>query len=493
MVSFGERGRGKTRPLFSFTNVNFRSNMEKSQIGDAMQTEELYVEPIRLPPNKLTKKTANETAKLVHGILKQFAYTGKWTICLINRITLRGEVRFRVSGRQRQSIICVTKPGDNSSAWEISLNPPQGISLETIYSDLRSVPPSGRMLIPPSIGRNVVEIMPNVKALASQPIAMVPIPSIASPPKEEKPVPIATPPSPVSVPAVTIDADDALKTLMGIKPIAKEAPVKATQSNPLAISSVATRIGDDPTSLNHGLIALCMGMNPQDGSIFRANAIRLLIQELAINDFVRNSRYTHPIKTATQLMRGLVDKGYVSRWTATRRKPGRLREGTKAYLLTPMGRQQLLDLTPKMPPEVRDRLWKPDRIVFNTVIDVPDEDELEDDVKETKETNSLPVDKVTQAASLFEEYRIRSKAVDDCKAMLAEYSAKKTELLAQIDPIHSKITEYRTEIANLEASIKDLQKQHTDVQRDIGIMEQMKREEIAGLEAVKSKISKIMG
>jgi hypothetical protein len=95
-----------------------------------------------------------------------------------------------------------------------------------------------------------------------------------------------------------------------------------------------------------GLLALQPYFDP-NGVIERVPAINVLIDRMEIAAFIAGQHYYKDARRAvSQILRGLVDYQFLTRWTygETPRRTSKKPPTTRAFIITPKGREQLVSL-----------------------------------------------------------------------------------------------------------------------------------------------------
>lgn len=92
--------------------------------------------------NKLnSSKLINPTLKLVQTVLSRLEYEREWHVSFNTRIRSKADKKWITVRTESNAIRVKTKPGDNSTAWEILLMPPQGYVLQEIFDKLKRIHP----------------------------------------------------------------------------------------------------------------------------------------------------------------------------------------------------------------------------------------------------------------------------------------------------------------------------------------------------------------
>jgi len=436
----------------------------------------LNVEIVKCP-NK-ARKTAEDTVKLVQKILTQLKYTGRWLLAMNQQLTKREDFRFKVIERRGHQIVCRTKPGDNGSCWQITLSPPRGYIIDQIFSDLRLVPLSGEMLKPPSITPvNIPPLTP--KEPFELPIKMDKLKPLTIPVKDK----VAAPEPPVAlIPALEPPIPPQNQSVSGGRMLEIE--------NELELVAKIQSIGDNNIALTHGLVAVCLGVDKADGSILRQTAVKLLVQELNLTNFVKNNpNYTHTLKTATILISALCDKGYFGRWMAPMRKQNRMRETTKGYLLTPHGRAKLEAYRPHLSQSIQERLFQPEKVSLDDLI-VPEDD---DDAKIEAPAPAAPVsmaDKIQKMAPLMERLKERQQSVQDCEVLIADLKKQKTTI--NVQPLKNRLESLQAELKTVQTELQNNQTKLDQIDTDLVAAEQLRETENQALEEISKSLQQMI-
>lgn len=481
--------------------------------------------PLTVEVTKASSKNAREcagkTAVLIKDILSQLKYEGNWTLVMQCRINKKADFKFQVTSRRNTAIVCRTKWGGNNTCWECLLVPPPGYLLEQVYGDLRTVPANGKMLrIPVASPKNwnspgdlVLEtpkpVLATTAAEIEKPVSEKPIEKVTAPPLLSKPVAEWRETRPIFT----------QQPLLPPKPTPKPEPVTKTESekaNYLVFGTKINSLADNEIALLHGLVAICMGITPNGNHILRQQAIKILVQELDLVDFVKDHpQYSDPVKAGTIIVRGLCDKGYLTRWPHPPRKQHRrrVRETTKGYLLTPYGQERLDAFKAKMPVHIVERLFHPEKIIIRQnveVIEVPEEEELEihemesvieqPELEEPATPATSTVEKIDILTPLVEEYQRLMKSLESYEPLGKDYENQKLEIEKQFTPIETRLDAIKLEKAaldveahKLENELKEKQAKLTAVLHEAKSWEELRNEESLALEAVKLKLKKLIG
>jgi hypothetical protein len=451
-------------------------------------------------PNK-EEKVANQTAFFIREILKNLNYKGVWSIVLVRKTKKRSDTKFTVLRRQGTSILVRTKPGDNGTCWETLINPPRGYSLDLIFNDLRQVLNDGTLILTNAI-KNIVVSTPVVSTpVVSTPVVSTPVVStpVVSTPVVSTPV-VSTPV--VSTPVVST-------------------PVVSTP-NQFLIDQNTECILNCLDTLNKGFIILCMGMN-KDGSIERQTAINLLVQEMNLLEFVKlTNNYNNPLKTSGIIIQGLNKKGLITRWSHPQRKKNRIRETTKGYLLTPLGKSKIEIIKFKLTEEVKNKLFtsvKPIEVkdkpieVKDKPIEVKDKPiEVKDKPIEVKdkpiEVKDKPIevkDKPIEVKPIeVKPIEVKDKPIEvkpievkpiEVKDAFEEYTNCKNylgELNTIINEFQLNKIEIEKELKTIKETISKLEIKHKEIQNEIFEFKTMKEEEEENFKLIKLKIKNII-
>lgn len=457
---------------------------------------------IRQAHSKQAKQVAAITADLVKSILEQLGYEKEWTISLIKQISKKNDFKFQVASRRGTTIICRTKPGDNSTAWEIMLIPPKGYLVDQIFNDLKTVPENGKMIkIPLSKKLNILDVNPRIPMPIRLPLP--PIPFRDKPVEIQKPfiVPVEKPPvqtKPIEVP-VPVQTIEVVQT----KPIEVPVPVPPVQTKPVQSNGEflfikdLTALRENSLAMRNGLLAICYGMSTNDHAVLRKEAIQIIIQELGLVEFVKNNiNYADPVKAATAIINGLTDNGYISRWHYPQQKgkTKRVRDTTKGYLLTPVGRTFLDQHKENLPESVKNKLFHPENIVFQNI---PEQTKIE---PEPTEKIAINIDEI---APMFKEFQDKTKALEEIEVLTTDYLLKKEKIEEKRTILHDKMAQIDKEI---EEKIAVLQKQKDElvnetlsnaqeyqgILNDLKTCESLKKEENEKLDEIRIKLKEII-
>lgn len=460
---------------------------------------------VRQAHSKQAKQVAAITADLVKSILDQLGYEKEWTISLIKQISKKNDFKFQVTSRRGTAIICRTKPGDNSTAWEIMLIPPKGYLVDQIFNDLKTVPESGKMIKTPlSKKLNILDVNPKLPTPIRLPLPPIPSRSEREQQKPfivplEKEIPVQTKPVeiPVKIPEQVVQIVPEKESLQ-IVPEKESPQIISVEDEALFIKDL-TGLRENSLAMRNGLVALCYGMSINDHAVLRKEAIQILIQELGLIEFVKNNTaYTDPVKVATTIINGLTDNGHISRWHHPQQKgkTKRVRDTTKGYLLTPMGRAFLDQHKDKLPEFVKNKLFHPENIVFKNI----PEEKIETKNPTTEDKSSLNIDEI---APIFKEFQDKTKALEEIDLLTNDYLSKKAKIEETRDHLNEKMIQIDKEIAEkielLKKQKDELVKQtldnaqkHQEILNDLRTCESLKQEESDKLKEIRIKLKEII-
>lgn len=422
----------------------------------------LQIDCFKTPPRPA--RLGRLTAELVGNVLDQLKYNGVWKITFQQRVRKKSEVRFQVITRRDYEIFLRTKPGNNDTTWEIKLTPPSGYLIQEIYENLKRVPSSGIM-------RKNVAIplfqMPQSKIPVithSLPEVETPEPESVSPALEPVPQP-----QPIEIPVQILETPVAPQI-----DLPKEEAVEMPRMD-LAIKKETLEVGKNPQALLHGLVSLCCSMS-QEGHIERGKAVGALVHEMDLKEFIKlHPTYSNAKKVASMILKGLCDRGQISRYSPTR-KFNRVRDTTKGYVLTPLGREKIRGIQNKLPDSVRLRL-------FSQIIVKP--------VKTSEES----FEKLT---SLTQQLIEKQKSLGEYGNMLDDLQIKRLEFENKTAPCHQKILSLKEQIELMNKEIEQLEneldtKSLTEINRDIHDCTGMIDAENHEVERLKKQIIELMG
>jgi hypothetical protein len=137
--------------------------------------------------------------------------------------------------------------------------------------------------------------------------------------------------------------------LFRIEDITEESPppVVQTSNNPLRLDPIKHYdLVHNQNILDMGLLALQPYFDP-NGVIERVPAIDILIDRMEVTAFIALQHYYKDARRAvSQILRGLVDYQFLTRWTygETPRRTSKKPPTTRAFIITPKGREQLIAL-----------------------------------------------------------------------------------------------------------------------------------------------------
>jgi len=420
-------------------------------------------------PPKGLEKIVSETSKLMETILNELGYENEWHIVFRRQQSKKEEFKFQLLRREGAGIVARTKPGDNGTCWEILIIPPQGLTLGSVYEDLRRVHPKklfiprpirdDNKLIPEifkpprlgpldklPIGSNLPSSIPSIDELLkpkyeianTRPIEPepepIPVPVVEAP----KPVaPAPTPPTPIPAPV----------HVPVIAPI--PAPIATNVLDVLKLdpAHITGKLQENPIAIEHGLLALGIVANEIDGHVLRAVAMGTLIATLDLVSIVRvHPGYQRPFRAASGVAKGLCGAGYFTRWNCrpSKKKSGsRVRETTKGFIITPSGRAKLEELkkTSNYPPALFEKLYSGIEGVDLSNIDSDFDTEFDDEVTTPTESVMLPVAPIPQP-----ETKVESQNGDPVLSKISARMSDLNPLIQRHDEISGMLTEYQNEI-----------------------------------------------
>lgn len=367
---------------------------------------------LKCPPK--ARQTAELISQYLGKVLEEIGFSGKWQLALHAHIGQRFDHQLQVIRTRGNTIWCKVRPGDQSTAWEVFLTPPPEIDLEAAFTHLV------RQATPSVVGSEIRRLTP-VSSL---------------PPNLE-----------ASQEAVILAHD--------------------VSFSDLTLETKLTDISDSPLALKKSLLAVAIGIDKVTGHVLRKTAMDLLVQELKLDAFVReHPDYHSAVKAAAVLVQGLCNKSYLSRWSCPQRKQARVRETTKGYILTPLGRSQIEMLRLKLAPTLLSRLFKPETVVaLDLVEDEPeaapsdegDMSRLQTLLNQMRERN----DSIVTCGRLMEDCRQSIKDATDAlgkaQKRLKEIEAEKLQLQSEELAAQKKLVAAKTNLSETEALLKEEQ------------------------------------
>lgn len=502
-----------------------------------MRLEKVAVETCgRVTPK--VRKVADETCKLVSDILTKLGYggRGKFTLGLKRQVCRKTEVVFQVVQKKDRSILCRTKPGDNGTCWEVFLNPPQGLLVDQVYNDLRMVKPNGEIGRIPGLSQRISQLTkpfdPHEKRRMDSTLESPPeLPPAPQPVAEKPPVvlqkpvpapvveqkPVVKPPVVEQKPAVK-PAEQNPSPKVTVEPTmenATEKPILSLPKPPLAIPAHIRAVKDDPVALDHGLIALAFVIDDTaNGHVLRGTATQVLIQELDLSSFVKkNGRYQSPIKVATSIIRGLCDRGLVSRWyypirknlqRTTAKKGGY--PTTKGLTFTPSGRARVEMLREKLPADLQARLYKPTLVEIHNYYHRYDHMQTEENIVSPVLSSPVPAppaptkDKAPSSAleqlekmqPLLAQLTERKKAVEECDALLNTCNERELAFATTTEQLERKFGEVQREYERLKNEIESVKTEIQKVKDEKQTVLALKSEEETAFAQLRSQLDNLL-
>jgi hypothetical protein len=232
-----------------------------------------------------------------------------------------------------------------------------------------------------------------------------------------------------------------------------------------------------------------MGIDPENNDILRHTALQIIHQELDLEKLVLNHpNYTNAAKAAEIVIRGIVNRGWLSRWvSAPRKKPNRVRDTTKGYLLTRTGRQQLdsvLNDEENGLQHLVKRMFRPDLIVIQQNIDIGDEED--DDTTSTEPLGkTLPVEELVP---LVKEFETRQKAIEEYDAIIQDYSNSEKELNSSFQNLNDKLSKLYADQAELKKQLDNLKNKRNKLNEDLQSAKDLREEECERYQFIKTKL-----
>lgn len=504
-----------------------------------MRLEKVAVETCgRVTPK--VRKVAEDTCKLMSDILTKLGYggRGKFTLGLKRQVCRKTEVVFQVVQKKDRSILCRTKPGDNGTCWEVFLNPPQGLLVDQVYNDLRMVKPNGEIGRIPGLSQRIAQLTKpfdphekrRMESTLESPPEPAPAPQPPAPVVEQKPAPVvapapvvvAQPPAPIveQKPAVVKSPTVEQTPKATVEPTmenATEKPILSLPKPPLAIPAHIRAVKDDPVALDHGLIALAFVIDDTaNGHVLRGTATQVLIQELDLANFVKkNGRYASPIKVATSIIRGLCDRGLVSRWyypirknlqRTTAKKGGY--PTTKGLTFTPSGRARVEMLREKLPADLQARLYKPTLVEIHSYYHRYDHMQTEEENPVTvspvlsspvpappaphKDKPSSALDQLEKMQPLLAQLTERKKAVEECDALLSTCNERELAFATATEQLERKFGEVQREYEKLKAEIEGVKTEIQKVKDEKQTVLALKAEEETAFTQLRSQLDSLL-
>ena len=381
--------------------------------------------------------------KPTHGLLKSvltgLGYSGVWTLAIIRQIRKKGNIKFQLVKRKGGGIHIRIKYGGNDTAFDCILTPPPGHPVQAVMDDLRGVHPQN----------------------------LITIPVIRNEPLDTGGIRIAPPPT------YEFDGDNDEETTPEVMPEPPEAPVRPSLAlEPLRVIG----LGDNGTALTHALCALSAILDP-DGGVLRKLAIATIIDELDLNGFCEvHPQYNVPNKAAAVIVKGLVKRGWVSRWMYPCRNGSS--QTTKGYLITPAGRDRLRGMRDLMPDPIQAKVFKP----------IQESNQVENGAILGKVQQSLG-----QLQPLLEEH---DKLATEIETLSSEQSQVESDNAGFRDSINAKskeVDEAREMLELFETALTDEQQQFERYKNEMVIGQQRLAETTNRLAEIKRQLGEIIG
>jgi hypothetical protein len=192
----------------------------------------------------------------------------------------------------------------------------------------------------------------------------------------------------------------------------------------LAIPAHVTDLTNDPTALANGLIAVAMRADPK-GNIMRQDASGILVEQLRLDRFVSSgeqSVYREPLVAARSILKGMVNKGWITRWSFPMRVATRRRANTKGYIITVHGVDKLRQLQTIMPPEIMSKV-KLHEIATYVPPSLPTNPE---------ETLKKVESQLPEIQALIDEHEQIQQIVTDSDQLIAYFEARRRDVDAEL-------------------------------------------------------------
>ena len=212
--------------------------------------------------------------------------------------------------------------------------------------------------------------------------------------------------------------------------------------------------------LDKGLLALQPYFDP-NGTIERIPAIDMLVERLDILDFIRQQEYYKDARRAvSQILRGLVNQQFLTRWTYGGVK-GR-KATTRAFIITPKGRDRLAQLQSPIPAPAQPR----PALAAETVTEHP------------THLDSNLLAKVEREAEAIKPLMDEHDSLNEDIAAYDEFLNESRRQLAAIEPerrkINSQMEELTREMDRITGLIENASKQRAElVRREAKLVQEM--------------------
>ena len=446
--------------------------------------EPLVVEILKSKITSKKHKIAEDIAKITKKILLQFSYKKLWTIGLKQQITNKSDFVFKFVGRHKNAIICRFKPGDNSTCWDIYLNPPKGYLIDEIISNLKQVPLDAEFIRLPQAREAKIMAQGIGKSAVPSAVPRIPLSVPASPPI---PFPVrqtVDEPDDEDLIQEINSMDDSMESMESMESM--DFRYVSSSPRPLAIPLSVQILGEDLQTLDHGLVALTFGIaNTPEGHVLRSFAGQILIQELGLIEFVSKSeKYSDPSKAAAAIIKGLCNRGFVNRWYHPIRKDlQRLKKATepttKGFTLSPSGRQRIELLKNNLPLELKKKLFRPDLLVIDKLWHKSERcvAPVTQSTYKTDDTQTM-IDLVKSLIVVREQ---RKQSIKEFDSLIDSYRKQQVSLNSEKEVATRRLETIKIEFQKLEAQMIQLQS-------DIVAAETLKSEEEIALECLRMHI-----
>jgi len=279
------------------------------------------------------------------------------------------------------------------------------------------------------------------------------------PPREEKPAPTPEPPQPV-------------------------------QDDPLRLNPTLHKdLVHNQDVLDMGLLALQPYFDG-NGTIERVPAIDVLIDKLHMLDYIRQQDYYKDARRATsQILRGLANYQFLTRWTYGEGK-GRKSPTTRAFILTPKGRERLASL--HAPISVPEPAHRP-TLATETVEPSTEPAQPNGNLMATVEAQAEALKPLMdEHDGLNEDIDAYEEFLDDNQRQQQENDATRTKIKTQIEELKQEQQRLAKLMADAEKQRAAAEQKAQTLQKEQESYSREKKETVEKVAALKARIRSIL-
>ncbi len=243
-----------------------------------------------------------------------------------------------------------------------------------------------------------------------------------------------------------------------------------------------TDLVHDSQVLDMGLLALKPYFDP-NGVIERIPAIDTLIERMSVLDFIRQQTYySDPRRAVTQILRGLVNYQFLTRWTyGDGTKRNKKSPTTRAFLITPKGRDRLKELNSPIAPVQTSR---PSLAV----------ETIPEPVAEPVPNGNVMARVEQEAATIQPLMEKHDSLIEDLAAyedFLGDNENQSTQADADLIKINSQIKELQKEQARIITLLEEAVGHRKEAEKKIGALQQERESFLREIRDTSEKIARL--